>query len=138
MCNELNAGGVGRGGGAKAQKSALYVAWYSEGQERPGIQLAISENGGASFARPHIVSADILDATHPRLSVSEDGRILLTFQGRLAHEETKWRLNQAFMVEINGDSFTRPMQVRTLNIPFTIPMCSREPPGACSWRGQSR
>lgn len=88
----------------------LYVAWYSEGQEKPGIRLAISENSGASFARPHIVSADVLDATHPRLSVAEDGRILLTFQGRLAHEETKWRLNQAFIVEINGDSFTRPMR----------------------------
>lgn len=88
----------------------LYVAWYSEGQEKPGIRLAISENGGKSFARAHIVSADVLDATHPRLSVSEDGRVLLTFQGRLEHEDTKWRSNQAFIVEINGDSFTRPIQ----------------------------
>ena len=89
----------------------LYVAWYSEGQEKPGIRLAISENGGASFARLHFVSADVLDATHLRLSVSEDGRVLLTFQGRPAHEDTKWRSNQAFIVEINGDGFTRPMQV---------------------------
>ena len=88
----------------------LYVAWYSEGQKEPGIRLAISENGGASFAPPQIVSADVLDATHPRLSVSEDGRVLLIFQGRLAHEDTKWRSNQAFIVEINGESFTRPMQ----------------------------
>lgn len=88
----------------------LYVGWYSEGQGKAGIRLAISENGGASFARPHIVSADVLDATHPRLSVSEDGRVLLTFQGRLAHEDTKWRSNQAFIVEINQDGFTRPMQ----------------------------
>jgi hypothetical protein len=50
----------------------LYVAWYSEGQEQPGIRLAISENAGASFAPPQIVSADVLDATHPRLSVPED------------------------------------------------------------------
>ena len=89
----------------------LYVAWYSEGQGKPGIRLAISENGGASFARLHFVSADVLDATHPRISVSEDGRVLLTFQGRPAHEDTKWRSNQAFIVEINGDGFTRPMQV---------------------------
>jgi hypothetical protein len=88
----------------------LYVAWYSEGQEEPGIRLAISENGGASFAPPQIVSADVLDATHPRLSVSEDGRVLLIFQGRLLHEDTKWRSNQAFIIEINGESFTRPMQ----------------------------
>lgn len=88
----------------------LYVAWYSEGQEEPGIRLAISANGGASFARPHIVSADVLDATHPRLSVSENGRVLLTFQGRPAHEDTKWRSNQAFIVEIDGESFTRPIQ----------------------------
>jgi len=89
----------------------LYVAWYSEGREEPGVRLAVSENGGASFAPPHIVSADILDATHPRLSISEDGRVLLIFQGRLAQEGTKWRSNQAFIVEINGENFTRPMQV---------------------------
>lgn len=91
-------------------KGRLYVTWYSEGEEKPGIRLAISENGGASFAPPQIVSADVLDATHPRLSVSEDGRVLLIFQGRLAHDDTKWRSNQAFIVEINGESFTRPMQ----------------------------
>ncbi|MGB8113566.1 MAG: hypothetical protein WCF22_07315, partial [Candidatus Sulfotelmatobacter sp.] len=28
----------------------------------------------------------------------------------LEHEDTKWRSNQAFIVEINGDSFTRPIQ----------------------------
>jgi hypothetical protein len=90
--------------------SSLYVAWYSEGQGKPGIRLALSQNGGNSFAPPQIVSGDVLDATHPRLSVSEDGRVLLIFQGRRAHEETKWRSNQAFIVEINGESFTRPMQ----------------------------
>ncbi|HUJ93942.1 MAG TPA: sialidase family protein [Terriglobales bacterium] len=93
-----------------ASNGRLYVAWYSEGQERPGIRLAISKNGGASFARPQIVSADVLDATHPRLSVSEDGRVLLTFQGRPAHEDTKWRSNQAFIVGINGEKFTHPIQ----------------------------
>jgi hypothetical protein len=92
-------------------KGRLYVAWYSEGQEKPGIRLAVSENGGTSFAPPQIASAEILDATHPRLSVSEDGRVLLAFQGRLAHDDMKWRSNQAFIVEINGESFTHPVQV---------------------------
>ena len=91
----------------------LYMAWYSEGQGKAGIRLAISENGGASFARPHIASADVLDATHPRLSVSEDGLVLLTFQGRLAHEDTKWRSNQVFIVAIDGENFTRPLQATT-------------------------
>ena len=89
----------------------LYVAWYSEGQGKPGIRLAISENGGSTFARPRLASADVLDATHPRLSVSEDGRVLLTFQGRPAREETKWKSNQAFIVEIDGENFTHPIQV---------------------------
>jgi hypothetical protein len=88
----------------------LYVAWYSEGRQQSGIRLAVSKNGGVSFALPHIVSADVLDATHPRLSVSEDGRVLLTFQGRPANEDTQWRSNQAFIVEIDGEKFTRPMQ----------------------------
>jgi len=89
----------------------LFVAWYSEGQQKPGIRLAISKDGGVSFASPQFVSGDILDATHPRLSVSEDGRVLLIFQDRLAHEDTKWKSNQAFVVEVNGDSFSRPIQV---------------------------
>jgi hypothetical protein len=88
----------------------LYVAWYSEGQQGPGIRVAISENDGASFARPQMVSADVLDATHPRLSVSEDGHVLLTFQGRLPNQDTKWRSNQAFIVEIDGENFSRPIQ----------------------------
>jgi hypothetical protein len=89
----------------------LYIAWYSEGQQNPGIRLAISKDGGISFSSPQFVSADVLDATHPRLSVSEDGRVLLIFQGRPAHEDTKWNSNQAFVVEVNGDSFTRPIEV---------------------------
>jgi hypothetical protein len=89
----------------------LYVAWYSEGREKAGIRLAISHDNGASFAPARIVSGDVLDANHPRLSVSEDGRVLLVFQGRPLHDTTTWRSNQAYLLEIRGDNAGRPIQV---------------------------
>ena len=89
----------------------LYLAWYSEGQGKPGVRLALSDNGGANFTLAQLVSGDVLDASHPRLSVSEDGRLLLVFQGRPTQANAKWRSNQAFVVKIDGKHFTSPVQV---------------------------
>jgi len=88
----------------------VYVAWYSEGHGTAGIRLAISADDGTSFGPEQIVSGDVTDPNHPRLSVAEDGRILLVFQGR-SQESAKWRVNQAFLVEINGNKATAPLQV---------------------------
>ena len=94
-------------------KDRVYVAWYSEGQKKPGIRLAISEDGATTFSSVQLVSPGVVDANHPRLSISEDGRVLLAFQGRPAQESGKWRLNQAFLMEVRGTSATPPVQVTT-------------------------
>jgi BNR repeat-like domain len=93
-----------------ARNGRVYVAWYSEGHGTAGIRLAISADDGTSFDPEQIVSGDVTDANHPRLSVAEDGRTLLVFQGR-SQESGKWRVNQAYLVEINGNKATAPVRV---------------------------
>lgn len=92
-------------------KGAVYVAWYSEGQSKPGIRLAISDDDGLTFSSVKVVSGEVMDANHPRLSVSEDGRVLLAFQGRPAKGANNWRSNQAFLVDVSGRSASPPVQV---------------------------
>jgi hypothetical protein len=93
-----------------ARNGRVYVAWYSEGHGTAGIRLAISSDGGASFDPEQIASGDVTDPNHPRLSVAEDGRTLLVFQGR-SQESAKWRVNQAYLVEINGNKTTAPIRI---------------------------
>lgn len=82
----------------------LYVAWYSEGHNQPGIRVSVSTNGAKSFARPRIASGDVLDSNHPQLSVSEDGRILLAFQGRKPSQGSEaWSATQVFFTAVNAD-----------------------------------
>jgi hypothetical protein len=80
----------------------IYAAWYSEGNHKPGIRLAISKDSGHSFGKAEIVSRSVLDANHPQLAVSEDGRVVLVFQGR---KETKgqeqWSQIQPFVASVD-------------------------------------
>ena len=65
----------------------LYAAWFSEGNNKPGIRVVASKDGGRSFSKAEIASQGIVDANHPQLSVSEDGRVVLVFQGRSASKD---------------------------------------------------
>ena len=80
----------------------LYVAWYTEGEavEQAGIRVSWSDDGARTFAPPVIASANILDANHPALSVSNDGKALLVFQGRDPAQKDGWSPVQAYFVEI--------------------------------------
>lgn len=90
----------------------IYVAWYSEGQDRPGIRLAVSDDRGQTFHAVKLASGEVLDANHPRLSVSEDGRILLAFQGRPRSDHARWRSNQFYLVSVGSDgSPSLPVQI---------------------------
>jgi hypothetical protein len=104
----------------------LYAAWYSEGNRKPGIRVAVSNDGGEKFTNAHIVSKQILDANHPQLSVSEDGRVVLVFQGRLpAKSQEQWNPVQAFVaaVEESGEtSAPQPLTAvhRSAAYPFVL------------------
>ena len=84
-----------------AANGKLYLAWYSEGRGKDGIRLAVSQDVGKSFSSPQIASHDVLDPNHPQLSVSEDGRVLLAFQGRDGRERDAWSPTQIFVATID-------------------------------------
>jgi BNR repeat-like domain len=83
-----------------AANGKVYLAWYSEGHEKAGIRLAVSQDDGRSFSSPQIASHEVLDPNHPQLSVSEDGRVLLAFQGRDRRQDS-WSPTQIFVAAVD-------------------------------------
>jgi hypothetical protein len=90
------------------QGNRLYVAWFSDGDNKPGIRLSHSTDGARSFTKPLIVSETVLDPNHPDLSVSEDGAVLLVFQGRDPEKNEGWSYLSAYLVRISGTDNTTP------------------------------
>jgi hypothetical protein len=82
----------------------LYAAWFSEGSAgNSGIRISWSDDGGLAFARPLIISRGILDANHPALTVLQDGRVLVAFEGRPPSNGDNWESHQAFLAELGAD-----------------------------------
>jgi hypothetical protein len=92
----------------------LYTAWHSEGDgANAGVRLAWSDDNGKTFSKPVIASGDVNDTNHPSLSLSEDGRLLLAFQGREPAEKEGWGSVRAFLVEIYDNG--------AISAPYAIP-----------------
>jgi BNR repeat-like domain len=91
----------------------IYAAWLAEGaRERGGIHLAWSDDAGGSWEPTVVASQDILDANYPALSASEEGRVLLVFQGRDPHRGAGWDITSPFVVEINTvGNLSRPIAI---------------------------
>lgn len=82
----------------------LWVAWYSDGDgSNPGVRLAWSDDGAKSFSKPVLASGPVLDANHPNLTVSDDGRLLMVFKGREAGKQDDWAPSRPWLVEISND-----------------------------------
>jgi BNR repeat-like domain len=82
----------------------LYAAWHSEGDgANAGIRVAWSDDNGKTFSKPVIASGAVNDTNHPSLSLSEDGRLLLVFQGREPAEKEGWGPVRAFLTEIHDN-----------------------------------
>jgi hypothetical protein len=116
--------GCPRSGPSLAVKgSRLYISWFSEGTGRnPGVRVTWSDDAGESFAAARIVSGSILDANHPALSVSEDGRIVLVFQGRDPMEQNGWAPPQAYLAEVSDTGqVSRPAPVPGRQRPVVYP-----------------
>ena len=82
----------------------LYAAWYSEGNDKSGIRVAVSSDGGHSFSSSNLVSKNVLDTNHPQLSVSDDGRVALTFVGRASVKDKNaesWTPLQTFVTTVD-------------------------------------
>jgi hypothetical protein len=79
----------------------LYAAWHSEGDgSNAGIRVAWSDDNARTFSKPAIASGAVNDTNHPSLSLSEDGRLLLVFQGRDPAEKEGWGPVRAFLAEV--------------------------------------
>jgi hypothetical protein len=92
----------------------LYAAWHSEGDgTNAGIRLTWSDDGGKTFAKPTIASANIVDTNHPMLSRSEDGRLLMVFKGRDAVAKESWGAVSPYLVEVNDNG--------SVSMPIAIP-----------------
>ncbi len=82
----------------------LYVAWFSDPDEGPpGIRLSWSDDGGASYRPAIYVSEWVVDANHPHLALSEEGQVLLIFQGRDPEIEQAWGPAQPYFVGIDAN-----------------------------------
>lgn len=89
----------------------LYIAWYSEGGPRAGIRISWSNDGGKTFAAPTIASGNILDANHPAFASSEEGKLMLIFQGRNPQQKDRWGALQPYLVEVTDNKVSKPMSV---------------------------
>ncbi len=104
----------------------IYAAWYSEGNSKAGIRLVVSKDSGHSFSRAEIASQSVQDANHPQLSVSEDGHVVLTFQGRAASKgQEQWNQIQPFVASISDSgkaSLPQPLTTvhRSAAYPFVL------------------
>lgn len=104
--------GCPHSGSTMANKDGkLYVSWYSEGSPREGIRVSWSDDGGKTFTKPLIASDNILDANHPTFATSEEGKLLLIFQGRNPIQKGRWNGLQPYLVEIAGGTVSKPMAV---------------------------
>jgi hypothetical protein len=94
-----------------AHDQRLFVAWMTEAQGRSAVRLAWSDDDGETFQPALTVSGDILDANHPTLSRSPDGRLLLSFEGR-PHNRQQWQAVRPYVVALRpSGQLTAPMPV---------------------------
>lgn len=93
--------------------SRVFITWYSEGTgANPGVRLAWSDDGCRTFSKPQIVSGTVVDPNHPVLSVSDDGRVVLAFQGRDPVKQEGWGPLGTYVVDISeGGTTSRPQLV---------------------------
>ena len=90
----------------------LYAAWMSEGDNKPGIRLAYSDDGARSFTKPMIASGNVLYPNHPSLSIADDGKVLLAFQGRNPEKGKGWGPLTPYLVEVGKSGIaTQPIAI---------------------------
>jgi hypothetical protein len=109
---------------------SFFIAWYTEAsKDSVGIKLSRSSDGAKSFGEPLLVSGKILDANHPDLSLSSDGRLLLTFQGRDPSKNGGWSPTAPYLVEIEEGSITDPIRIPSGDRSVSYPVVLSGPSG---------
>jgi len=78
------------------------VSWYTASEQKPGIRLATSSDGGRTFQSAKPASEGILSANHPYLSQREDGAIAVSFSGRAAGQTGEWSPLVPYLYGVSG------------------------------------
>jgi len=91
----------------------VYVAWLTEASPKiNGVRLSWSDDAGKTWAPAVKASKNILDANHPAMSVADDGRVVLVFQGRDPNQQAGWAKTGIFAVTIGADGkLSRPIPI---------------------------
>ena len=107
------------GPAAARSGNRVYVAWLTEASpEISGVRLTWSDDAGKSWAPAMMGSQGILDANYPSLSVADDGRLVLAFQGRDPRQKEGWGQIGVYLVGITPDGKLSP-PVAAPRIPST-------------------
>ncbi len=118
----------------------VYVSWMTEtNQERAGVKLSWTDDGGKSFAPALVVSQTILDANHPSFAAADDSRLLLAFQGRDPSKHVGWSSVEPYLVEISGSgAISRPVPISssaTTSASYPVAAWGGAGRGFFSWTG---
>jgi len=91
----------------------VYAAWLTEASPAiNGVRMTWTDDAGKTWAAPVMASQKVLDANYPAMSVANDGRVEMVFQGRNPEKENGWAPTTAFVVEIGKDGgLSAPMEV---------------------------
>jgi len=94
--------------------SRVYAAWLTEASATiNGVRMTWTDDAGKTWAAPVMASQKVLDANYPAMSVADDGRVEMVFQGRNPEKEKGWAPTTAYAVEIAKDG--------TLSAPIEVP-----------------
>jgi hypothetical protein len=121
----------------------LFVAWFTEARDTPEVRLAASADQGRSFSAAVNASAKVLDPNHPVLSASEDGSLVLAFQGRSPASDQDWSPIQPFLALVSSDGSVAqpvalPISARSASYPAIAAMSARRAFVAWTQRGDDR
>jgi len=110
----------------------IYIAWLTEASpEISGVRLSWSDDAGKTWAPAVKGSQNILDANYPVMSVADDGRVVLVFQGRDPNRQAGWAQTGIFLVTIGANGkLSRPIPVPG------IPSSAHRPAVAASTGGR--
>lgn len=104
-------------------KDQLYIAWMTGGKDNhPRIRMSWSDDDGANFHTPIDAAKGIQDPNHPSLTQSENGQILLTFQGRPASgDDRQWSKTATFVEEVEKDKLSTPLALSNDGMTVSYP-----------------
>jgi hypothetical protein len=103
----------------------LYVAWMTGGKDSHArIRVASSDDGGLHFRTAQSASEGIRDPNHPVFTKLQNGKLLLSFQGRPVSHNGQWNPTAAFVAEILDDKCGTPVSLggdgKSASYPATV------------------